>query len=350
MARQLRAMVVDDSAIYRTLLADAINASGFARVVTHAAEGREALRKAAEYTPDVVTVDVEMPGMSGLELLQALRKEYPRLPIVVVSALTTQGARESVRALELGASEVVPKPDGPDANANREELRTTLARLLQAFLPQAPAPKSILPPRPTTATPAPQIVAIGASTGGPAALAKILPMLPKSLPAPVVVVQHMPPLFTASLAESLSSKCALRVVEAKAGDELVAGTIFIAPGGKHLGVAATTKAAGTRRLDLSDDPPENHCRPAVDFTMRAVAQAYRDRAMAVILTGMGKDGTLGLRVMKRHGVYVIGQSAESCTVYGMPREAMAAGVVDVELPAEQIAQAIVTAVTTGRRT
>jgi two-component system chemotaxis response regulator CheB len=350
MARQLRVMVVDDSALYRTLLADAVNASGGARVVTHAGDGLEALRKAAEYTPDLVTVDVEMPGMSGLELLQALRKEYPRLPIIVVSAHTTQGARESVRALELGASDVVAKPDGNDANANREELRTTLGRLLHAFMPQRAPTQSVLPPRPTGAAPTPQIVAIGASTGGPAALATILPKLPKGLPVPVIVVQHMPPLFTASLAESLASKCALRVVEAKAGDALVAGTIFIAPGGKHLGIATATNAAGTRTLELTDDPPENHCRPAVDFTMRAVAQAYRDRAMGVILTGMGKDGTLGLRVMKRHGVYVVGQSAESCTVYGMPREAMAAGVVDVELPAEQIAQAIVTAVTTGRRT
>lgn len=350
MARQLRVLVVDDSALYRTLLADAINASGCARVVTHAGEGREALRKMLEYTPDVVTVDVEMPGMSGLEVLQALRKDHPRLPIVVVSARTTQGARESVHALELGATDVVAKPDGSDASANREELRATLGRLLHAFVPQAAPPKSLVPPRPTAVIPTPQIVAIGSSTGGPAALTRILPMLPKTLPVPVVIVQHMPPLFTASLAESLASKCALRVVEAKAGDVLVAGTIFIAPGGKHLGIATATNAAGTRTLELSDDPPENHCRPAVDFTMRAVAHAYRDRAMGVILTGMGKDGTLGLRVMKRHGVYVVGQSAESCTVYGMPREAMLAGVVDVELPAEQIAQAIVTAVTTGRRT
>ncbi len=350
MARQLRVMVVDDSALYRTLLADAINASGCARVVTHAGDGREALRKAAEYGPDVVTVDVEMPIMSGLELLQALRKEYPRLPVVVIGAHTTQGARESVRALELGASEVVAKPDGDDANANREELRATLGRLLRGFVPRDLPPKSLLPPRPMTAAPAPQIVAIGASTGGPAALATILPMLPKTLPAPVVVVQHMPALFTASLAESLAAKCALRVVEAKAGDALVAGTVYVAPGGRHLDVATAASAAGVHALALSDDPPENHCRPAVDFTMRAIARAYRDRAMGVILTGMGKDGTLGLRVMKRHGAYVIGQSAESCTVYGMPREAMAAGVVDVELPAEQIAQAIFVAVTTGRRT
>lgn len=345
---QLRVMVVDDSALFRSLLADAVNASGCARVVTHAGDGREALRKAAEFRPDVVTVDVEMPVMSGLELLQALRREYPKIPIVVVSALTTQGARESVRALELGATDVVAKPDGADASSNRDELRRRMAELLQGFVPSAPAPKSILPPRPAVAALPPQLVAIGCSTGGPAALATILPMLPRTLAAPVLIVQHMPPLFTASLAESLAAKCALKVVEAKAGDLLQPGRIFIAPGGRHLGVASTGSSG--RYLELTDDPPENHCRPAVDYTFRTVAQHYRERAMGVILTGMGKDGTLGLRVMKRHGVYVIGQSAESCTVYGMPREAMAAGVVDVELPAEQIARAIVEAVTNGKRT
>jgi two-component system chemotaxis response regulator CheB len=346
---QLRVMVVDDSAVFRSLLADAVNASGCARVVTHAGDGREALRKAAEYSPDLVTVDVEMPGMSGLELLQALRKDYPRTPIVVVSARTTRGARESMRALELGAADVLAKPDGDDAAANRAALRTTMADLLQGFVAsQAPAPKSIrAAPSMQTMLP-PQIVAIGSSTGGPAALATILPTLPRNLAAPVVVVQHMPPLFTASLAESLANKCALRVVEAKAGDLLMPGKVFIAPGGKHLGIGTTGSAS--RFLELTDDPPENHCRPSVDYTFRAVAQHYRDRAMGVILTGMGKDGTLGLRVMKRHGVYVIGQSAESCTVYGMPREAMAAGVVDVELPAEQIGRAITDAVTSGKRT
>jgi two-component system chemotaxis response regulator CheB len=215
--------------------------------------------------------------------------------------------------------------------------------LLEALSPEPqaptaarPTPRLLIPPAP------PKVVGIGSSTGGPAALATIIPALPRDLPVPVLVVQHMPPIFTASLAEMLARKSALRVVEAADGDALAPGVVYLAPGGRQLRVRV---ANAQSFVELTDDPPEHHCRPAVDYLFRSLAQGFRDAAMGVILTGMGKDGTLGLRLMKRHGSYVIGQNAASCTVYGMPREAMEAGVVDLELRADQIAPAIVAAVT-----
>ena len=347
MTRQLRVMVVDDSAAYRALLVESVNASGFARVVTTAADGREALRKFEEFHPDLLTVDVEMPVMGGLELLQALRAIDPIVPILMVSALTTKGARESVRALELGATEIITKPQGATPQGSRDELRARMRALLEALAPVAPAraaphptPRLLVPKSP------PRVVGIGSSTGGPGALATIIPALPRDLPVPVLVVQHMPPMFTASLAEMLARKSAIRVVEVKDGEELLASTVYIAPGGRHLRVRAANAQVFA---ELTDDPPEHHCRPAVDYLFRSLAQTYREAAMGVILTGMGKDGTLGLRLMKRHGAYVVGQDAESCTVYGMPREAMEAGVVDVEVSASQMASAIIAAVCRGGR-
>lgn len=337
--KQLRAMVVDDSGIFRKLIADCINTSGVARVVTHAADGNEALSKLGDFSPDVVTVDLEMPGLGGLETIAAIKQRFPRTAVIVVSSFTAKGAASSMRALELGAHDVITKPETGDARQNRDLLTSSLLSMLQGILfALTPPPPSLNTAKKRAPTALPQIVAIGSSTGGPAALAVIIPELPASLPVPVVLAQHMPPLFTASLASTLAEKSRVRVVEAKHGDKLVAGTVYIAPGGRHLKVAST---GGTERhCELTDDPPEHYCRPAVDYLFRSVAEVYRENAMGVILTGMGKDGTLGLRVMRRFPVHVIGQSPESCTVYGMPREAMNAGCVDEELPAERIADAI----------
>lgn len=335
--RQLRVLVVDDSSLFRTLIAECVNSLGFARVVAHASDGREAIAKLQDYAPDVVTMDLEMPGPSGMETLRSIKASRPATAVFVVSSFTPRGAKASLEALTAGAHDVLAKPTAGDAAANRSALRESLAALLQTLL-LPPAPPPIPSARRRERVGVPQIVGIGSSTGGPAALSKILPMLPASLPVPMVLAQHMPPMFTASLAEALAEKCAVRVVEARHGERLSAGVVYIAPGGKHLRVAS---AGGVERhLELTEDPPENYCRPAVDYLFRSIAEVYRENAMAVILTGMGKDGTLGLKVMRRHPVYVIGQSAESCAVYGMPREAMQAGCVDEELGAERIADAI----------
>jgi two-component system chemotaxis response regulator CheB len=338
---QLRVLVVDESAAFRALLADCLGAAGAARVVANARDGKDAIAKAETYKPDVVTLDLGLTDGSGLETLRDLRAKLPATPVVVLTAQQGTSKALGVRALELGAYDFVSKPAGASA-AERDELSARLGAVLGAI--QAPRRPSIAPPGPPkrVAPPcAPEIVGIGASTGGPTALQRIVPALPRDLGVPVLLVQHMPPQFTSSLADTLAERSAIRVVEARHGDVLKAGTVYVAPGGAHLKVAAS---GGARRVELSDDPPENFCRPAVDVLFRSLAAVYRERAMGVILTGMGRDGTAGLRAMKAHGVKVVGQSAESCTVYGMPREAMAAGVVDVELPAEKIARAIVDAV------
>jgi two-component system chemotaxis response regulator CheB len=336
--KQLRVLVVDDSSLFRALIADCVNNLGFARVVAHARDGREAIAKHAEYAPDAVTLDLEMPGISGLEALRAIKASRPSTAVFVVSSFTPKGAKATLEALTAGAHDVLAKPAGGDLAKSRAELRESLGALLQALL-LPPALLSVPSARAKVRVGVPKIVGIGSSTGGPAALGKIVPMLPGSLPVPVVIAQHMPPMFTASLAEALAEKSALRVVEARHGEPLEAGTAYIAPGGKHLKVASAGGAE--RHLELTDDPPENYCRPAVDYLFRSIAELYREEAMGVILTGMGKDGTAGLKAMRRHPVHVIGQCAESCAVYGMPREARLAGCVDEELPAERIAEAIV---------
>jgi two-component system, chemotaxis family, protein-glutamate methylesterase/glutaminase len=355
----LRVVVIDDSQSYRALLAAGIDASKAARVVAHASGPAEALSKVAEFQPDVVTLDIEMPGGSGLELLPKLKARSPRLAVVMVSSHTRKGAEQTLRALELGAYDFIAKPISKDAQANRELLHEQLKRILsglQAALdPPVPAPRAAASSRPglklvrppvATAQSLPEVVVIGASTGGPAALGRLLPRLPKDLPVPVLVVQHMPPVFTASFAESLAARCPLPVVEATQGMLVRPGTIIIAPGGRHLRVIAES---GVRCCELTEDPPENYCRPAVDYLFRSAAAVYGERTLAVILTGMGRDGTAGLKELRRHPVKVIGQSEATCTVYGMPREAKAAGLVDLELSPEEIAAEIVATVQPRRR-
>ena len=318
---QLRVLVADDSRAFRTVLARSIDASTIARVVAHASDGQDALEKAAEYRPDVATLDIDMPRLNGLEALDALKRQYPRLAVVMVSALTRGGAETTVRALAQGAFDFVTKPDGTDPQANEELLRNRMLAILSSLLPVPASPPPRATPRPAKWS-VPWIVAIGSSTGGPNALQQVLSRLPAAFPAPIVVAQHMPALFTSALAKSLGEKSAVRVVEAQSGARLEGGTVYIAPGGKHLRVTAA--GAAERRTELTEDPPENYCRPAVDYLFRSVAEVYRDRALGVILTGMGRDGTAGLRAMKQHGVKVIGQSAASCTVYVAFKPAAAA--------------------------
>ncbi len=342
--RQLRVLLVDDSLTFRTVLAEVVNTSGVSRAVAFASDGREALAKVSEYSPDVVTLDVDMPVMDGLACLAELRKLSKPPVVIMVSAVTRDGAKECLRAFELGALEVVTKPNDADMLANKQVLSAKVHGLLQELArggspKAAPARGPVREARPASP---PQIVAVGCSTGGPAALTEIIPRLPARLPVPVVIVQHMPKLFTGQLAEALQIKSAIRVVEARHGEAPQPGTVYIAPGGRHLRVASSKSG---RLFELTDDPPEHFCRPAVDYLFRSIADVYREHALGVILTGMGRDGTGGLRAMKRFNVRVIGQSEASCAVYGMPREAQLAGLVDTELPAEKIADAITSAVT-----
>ena len=346
---QLRVLVVDDSLLFRSVLIECINSSAQARVVAFASNGKEALDKVVQYNPDVITLDIEMPVMNGLQALARLRKEFPLIPVIMISSSTQESARQTIEALESGALGFIAKTESNDSENNKQLLKNQISDMIQQVL--AKRSPIVVTPVPIFAIPlkvlpksTPQIVAIGVSTGGPQALNAIIPRLPGNLNVPVVIVQHMPSIFTASLAESLSQKSNVNVVEAKHGMELTSATVYIAPGGKQMRVNSKTGSL-SKFIEITDDPPENFCKPAADYLFRSIAEVYKSQALAVILTGMGKDGTQGLKMLKMYGVKVIGQDAATCTVYGMPREAKLAGVVDIELPVDSIANEIISSIT-----
>ena len=366
----MRAVVVDDSVVFRRVVSEALERIPGVQVAGTASNGRQAVQRVLELKPDLVSLDIEMPEMDGLQVLEALRDARSSASVIVLSGLTARASSLTVKALERGAFDFITKPAADSIEQSKELVLEALRprvnalarrREIQALLRPSGAPAP--PPRPQAAEPKPQAAAalqpasksapgrkpdfvlIGVSTGGPNALAQLLPGIPPDIGVPLLVVQHMPPVFTASLAESLAPKCRIRVREAKAGEALEANTAYIAPGGRQMRVI---KADRGGIVQITDDPPENNCRPAVDYLFRSVANQFPGRAMAVILTGMGSDGTLGLRLLKRHGCYVIAQDEASCVVYGMPRAAAEAGVVDAVLPLDQIAGRIAAQVRGGR--
>ncbi len=364
----MRAVVVDDSVVFRRVVSEALERIPGVQVAGTASNGRQAVQRVLELSPDLVTLDIEMPELDGLQVLEALRDARSDASVIVLSGLTARASSLTVKALERGAFDFITKPAADSIEQSREMVVEALRprvnalarrREIQTLLrkPGAPAPAPKPPGLKSQATaPAiesaaqampgrkPDMVLIGVSTGGPNALAQLLPGLPADIGVPVVIVQHMPPMFTASLAESLVPKCRIRVREAKSGEVLEPNTAYIAPGGRQMRVA---KGDTNPVLHVTDDPPENNCRPAVDYLFRSVANSCPGRAMAVILTGMGSDGVLGLRLLKRHGCHVVAQDEASCVVYGMPRAAVEAGVVDAVLPLDQIA-ARITAQVRGR--
>lgn len=381
----LKVLVADDSILYRRVIADVLKSLPGIEVVGAVANGRQTLQRIKELQPDLVTLDMEMPELDGLGVLDALRAQNGSGPmVIVVSALTRHGGQLTMRALEKGAFDFITKPDTASAQQGMDAIRRELAPRVRAVAtrmevrnilrnktagpaaaPAAPvagngaAAKPAATPAPVASQDAivgrmnrlvnpqkPDMVLIGVSTGGPNALARVLPQLPGNLGVPVLIVQHMPPIFTQSLAESLAAKSALKVREAAPDEVVEPNTAYIAPGGKHMRLQARPGSAPI--LQITDDPPENNCRPAVDYLFRSVANQLPGRAMAVILTGMGSDGTLGLRLLKRNGCFSIAQDEPSCVVYGMPKAAVEAGVVDAVLPLEAIAGRITAAVKGGR--
>jgi two-component system chemotaxis response regulator CheB len=371
-------LVADDAVLFRRLLTEVLSSIPGVEVVGAATNGRIAIQKVRELKPDLLTLDIEMPEMDGLAVLDALtRNGKPEVQVIVVSALSRLGGDLTMRALQKGAFDFITKPEAATAELGREALLRELAPRLNALahrldvrailrgassvsLPKAPNPSDIAKcvavdhGSDTIATrmnrlsnPArPDMVLIGVSTGGPAALAQLLPAIPGNIGVPILVVQHMPPIFTKSLADSLAPKCAVRVVEATHGELLKPDCVYIAPGGRQMRLGAGPDSRPI--LEMTDDPPENNCRPAVDYLFRSAASRFPGRAMAVILTGMGSDGTLGLRLLKRHGCFVIAQDEASSVVYGMPKAAVDAGVADVILPLSSIASRITSIVKGGR--
>jgi two-component system chemotaxis response regulator CheB len=355
----VRVLVVDDSVVVRRLVTRVLDEDDGIEVVGAAANGRIALAKIAQLQPDVVTLDIEMPELDGLATLAELRPRWPRLPVIMFSTLTERGAEATLEALALGASDYVTKPSGqPNAGEAMAAVRAELLpriRALHSRRHPSPAP-SPSPPRAAAAPPPVRppvrpantridVVVIGVSTGGPNALAELLPALPATFPVPLVIVQHMPPVFTRLLATRLDSRCALDVIEAEGGEILARGRVHIAAGGRHLALLRQ----GTSVVAVAnDDPPEHSCRPAVDVLFRSVASLYGSSALAVVLTGMGQDGLRGAEAIKVAGGQILAQDEASSVVWGMPGFVARAELAEAVLPLDALAAEISRRVAIGR--
>ena len=343
----LRLLIVDDSRIFRAALQDALEGRTDIRVVGSVWSGEKAVEFIRESPPDLVTLDINMPGQGGLETLSQIqeinqsRTGMPPIGVLLVSALTSRGAATTVEGLQRGAFDFILKPDGPDEKENQTQLQQLLLEKINLFsqrlkVRQATSSSRTAPPV-VCATPSRSgrysVVAIGSSTGGPEALARILPEITRQSKCPIFVVQHLPPGMTGYFAESLARKCDFRVVEAQDGLVVENSTIYVAPGGHHM---VLRKQDGRVVIGLNDLPPENGCRPSVDVFFRSIASIYPHAVVAVVLTGMGTDGAKGLMPLKRNGAYVIAQDEATSVVWGMPGAAAATNQVDEILPIGRI--------------
>jgi two-component system chemotaxis response regulator CheB len=345
--RRVRVLVCDDSPLMRRIIADLLAEAGF-EVVGYAGDGAELVERVRALRPDVVTLDVEMPRMDGIAAVRELMAARPT-PVVMVSSLTARGADATVRALEAGAVDAIQKPAAGASLRAWLPLRDELAAKVRAAAaarvrPPAPLgaarPPGALAERARAATR--RLVVIASSTGGPRALAQVVTRLPSPLGAGVLIVQHMPVGFTASLAARLDAGSALSVREARRNDEIRPDTALVAPAGAHLEVVARG------RVRLTDDPPIGALRPRADVTLASAARAYGADVLAVVLTGMGNDGEAGIREVKRSGGRALAEDESTCVVYGMPRAVVEAGLADASFPVDAMAIAIVEAVARGR--
>jgi two-component system chemotaxis response regulator CheB len=341
-------MVVDDSVVIRRLVTHALESDPLIEVVGAASNGALGLQRIPALDPDLITLDIEMPDMDGLEMLRRIRRDYPLLRVIMFSTLTERGAAITLEALTLGADDYVAKV------SNQGSLDKSMTRLRDEMLPkikqffriphlsQSPiyaksngessAVRSIhsvkIPP---------EVLVIGISTGGPAALGAILPTLPADYPLPVLVVQHMPPVFTRLLAERLDAQCPLRVSEATQGSLVEPGSILLAPGDFHMRVVSEK---GRAVISLDQSPQQNFCRPAVDVLFRSIGEIYGGAVLAVVLTGMGQDGLRGVEVLKAHGATILAQDEATSVVWGMPGAVVRAGLADRVLAINDVVPAI----------
>ncbi len=366
-----RILIVDDSAVMRSLLRTVVSSDPGFEVAGTVADGASTLTSVEVLRPDLILLDVEMPVMDGLVTLKQLRARGHKIPVVMCSSLTQRGARVTLDALAAGASDYVAKPSG---QASREEATKKLAQELGPKMhaltnpvasvtgvfpvlppagmdgavrgvfpgvgPGGPVLPTGPPPRSQTITTQPMVVVIGASTGGPAVLDTVLSALPADFPLPVMVVQHMPELFTRLFAERLDGHCRLRAREAVEGDPVRAGTITIARGNWHMEAISASRGGHKATLHLTQGPLENHCRPSVDVLFRSAAAVYGSAVLAVVLTGMGADGMLGSKVIRTAGGAVIAQDQASSIVWGMPGAVTNAGLAQRVLPLDAIAPEI----------
>jgi two-component system chemotaxis response regulator CheB len=349
----IRVLVVDDSAMWRLLLTDIINGAPDLKVVGAVPDALVAREMAKALNPDVMTLDIEMPGMDGLDFLRQMMRLQP-MPVVMVSAAGAPGSDKALKALELGAVDVVEKPVGKSVEALRrgaEELRERIRGAHGARVGRSRNEASAPEPAGTTVAPVPRfhpnrLVAIGASTGGTEAIKEVLTRFPAEMPG-IVIVQHMPESFTGSFARRLDSLCRVRVKEAGHNERILPGTAYLSPGHSHLLVR---RIGGHYVTELSRSEAVNRHRPSVDVLFQSVAAAAGAQAIGVILTGMGKDGAPGMLAMHRAGAWNIAQDQDTCVVYGMPREAVALGATDESLPLDQIAGRVVARLAATERT
>lgn len=347
-------LIVDDSALMRRVLCDIIDSDKRFQVVARATNGLEALDLLSRNQYDAVVLDVNMPKMNGLQLLEELRKFKIPARVMMASTDTREGAKTTLDALELGALDFIHKPDSA-VDCRVDTFKNELLRILDVVanskLPVFESRERILESRQTTSrmvdiarrfsgkTPGTKIVAIASSTGGPKALQAVIPRLPAELDAPVLLVQHMPKGFTASLAERLNGLSAIGVKEAQEGDELQSGMVYVAMGGMHMNVK---NMGGKYIIHYSDEPNREGVKPCANYMYESLADSRFDKIVCVVMTGMGADGTAGIKNLKAgKKVHVISQDQDTCTVYGMPKSVVSAGLSDQVVPLEQIAQEII---------
>jgi two-component system chemotaxis response regulator CheB len=383
---KISVLVVDDSVVIRRLVTSVLSEDPSIEVVGSAASGRLALAKIVQLRPDIVTLDVEMPDMDGLEALAEIRRTNPRLPVIMFSTVTERGAAATLDALTLGANDYVTKPTAVGSvNEAMESVRHQLLPKIKALVgraagarqigaavpgrtqpaPSRPSTRAARPTEPGPATPLPvaapsaapvvarragppsrvELVAIGLSTGGPDALSELLPKLPANLPVPVVIVQHMPAVFTRLFAERLTAKCSVPVHEAAHGDLVLPGHVYIAPGDYHM---TLVREGDTVRVATNQEPPDNWCRPSVNVLFRSVAAVYGGSTLAVVLTGMGQDGLRGCEQLRATGAQILAQDEATSVVWGMPGIVATTGLADRVLPLTEVAPEIIRLVAAGR--
>ncbi|MCG3110459.1 MAG: chemotaxis response regulator protein-glutamate methylesterase [Candidatus Manganitrophus sp. SB1] len=351
MFEPIRVMIIDDSSVVRRAVTEALSHDPDISIVGTASNGKIALQRIAQWSPEVLILDLEMPEADGFELLRALRVDFPKIRTIMFSSATQRGAVQTIEALSLGASDYVAKPTTTHPGGYSEAVRQVAAELIPKIKQFRPHPawtkplqkgakqveeltvERVLRSTPQTVG----IVAIGVSTGGPAALSKLIPELSKDFPVPIVIVQHMPPVFTRMLAERLQQGNGVKVVEGVDGMILEPGTAYIAPGNYHM---AVRQKEGRVFLAMNQEPPVNYCRPSVDVLFRSVAEVYREETLGIIMTGMGQDGLNGIRAMKSKGAIIFAQDQASSVVWGMPSFVVREGLADCVLPLDEMRGAI----------
>lgn len=372
MSGPLNVLIVDDTITYRSILTGVVESIPNTKVAGTANNGKVALSKLGMSNIDLVLLDIEMPELDGLETLKIIHRDSPHIGVVMVSGMNRSSADVTIRALEMGALDFIPKPDGDSLIESKEELHRKLSHVFKHFQMKRSALRTPKPPVPPLPPKAPlkasqstslssatssvstsanssthfDVLAIGISTGGPNALSELIPALPGDLGVPVLLVQHMPPIFTESLANSLKRKSKLDVKEATHGEIVNVNTVYIAPGGKHM---AIMRENNTVKIVINEDPPENSCRPAVDVLFRSISKVYGKNVLSVVMTGMGSDGALGVKALKQVGCYSLIQSEKTCVVYGMPKAVAEMKLADESVELNALAERITHLIKKGNR-